>query len=197
MTPYDEIRADLSTGDIVLFSGRSFGSRLIQRATRCRWSHVAMAVRVPEYDFVCLWESTTGGQVEDLRSGRVRRGVQLVPMSERVRQYEGRIAVRHRAGGPRVYTPKVIAELRAELRGRPYEESMIDLACAALEGSHGGEEDLSSLFCSELVAEAYQRLGLLPDDPPSDTYTPADFSAAAGLELLGGARLGDERLIGG
>jgi hypothetical protein len=38
------------------------------------------------------------------------------------------------------------------------------------------KEDLSSLFCSELVAEAYQKMGLLTEQLPSNEYIPKDFS---------------------
>lgn len=38
--------------------------------------------------------------------------------------------------------------------------------------------DLSSVFCSELVAQCYQALELLPADDakPSNSYTPAHFA---------------------
>jgi hypothetical protein len=55
-------------------------------------------------------------------------------------------------------------------------------------------EDLTSLFCSELVAEAYQRLGLLDESTPSNEFTPADFSEAEGLVLLKG-QLGKETFL--
>ena len=77
-------------------------------------------------------------------------------------------------------------------------------------------EDLSSIFCSELIAEAYQRAGLLKNRPPeneedkarlkklykgiifdrtakpSNEYIPEDFSAKRELELENGALLGPE-----
>lgn len=70
-------------------------------------------------------------------------------------------------------------------------------------------EDLGSgLFCSELAASLYQRVGLLPKYPASNTYIPMDFAASSsapaavmarlrrekGLEelLQGGAHLGEE-----
>lgn len=49
-------------------------------------------------------------------------------------------------------------------------------------------EDLSSVFCSELVAAAYQRMDLLPVAPPSNDYTPVHF-AGQPLPLRHGARL--------
>ena len=43
--------------------------------------------------------------------------------------------------------------------------------------AYGGNEteDLSSLFCSQLIAAAYQRLGLLPQDTLSNNFVPSDF----------------------
>eukprot|EP00735_Rhodelphis_limneticus_P011010 TRINITY_DN4057_c0_g1::TRINITY_DN4057_c0_g1_i1::g.11841::m.11841 TRINITY_DN4057_c0_g1::TRINITY_DN4057_c0_g1_i1::g.11841 ORF type:complete len:297 (+),score=28.08,DUF830/PF05708.7/1.3e-07,DUF830/PF05708.7/0.36,Ribosomal_L36e/PF01158.13/0.26,Ribosomal_L36e/PF01158.13/5.2e+03,TFIIE-A_C-term/PF11521.3/8.3e+03,TFIIE-A_C-term/PF11521.3/0.36 TRINITY_DN4057_c0_g1_i1:242-1132(+) len=52
------------------------------------------------------------------------------------------------------------------------------------------EEDLSSVFCSELVAAAYQRLGLLPHFPRSNEYLPTDFIDC--MPLQHGARLSNE-----
>lgn len=56
--------------------------------------------------------------------------------------------------------------------------------------------DLSRVFCSELVAAAYQRVGLLETYPPPFYYTPKDLSSEQqsppGVHLLKGARLGKE-----
>jgi hypothetical protein len=71
-------------------------------------------------------------------------------------------------------------------------------------------EDVGSgLFCSELAAAFYQRLGLLPRYPASNTYIPMDFATAPrpplgkaiaglrreGVELLQGAYLGEEVVL--
>ena len=79
-------------------------------------------------------------------------------------------------------------KLRRELNGRPYEKKHLELINALRDGPLGveNEENLSSLFCSELVAEAYQSLGLLNVDKPSNEYTPADFSALEKLQLRHG-----------
>ena len=198
MRTYTSIRHELDTGDLVLFRGGSVFSRLIQRATRSAWSHVAMVLRLPEYDFLALYESTGLGSLPDMVSGEPARGVQLVPLSERVRAYDGAIAVRKLEGVTLASVARTaLMDLRRELRGRPYERSMVDLVRAVYDGAGGSNtEDLSSLFCSELVAEAYQRLGLLGDGVPSSEYTPADFGAHSRLELARGT-LGAEIVMGG
>lgn len=54
-------------------------------------------------------------------------------------------------------------------------------------------QDLSSFFCSELVAATYQRMGLLPPLPPSNEYMPVHFVPGQEhrVPLLRGAKLQD------
>ena len=51
-----------------------------------------------------------------------------------------------------------------------------------------------SFFCSELVAAAYKRIGLLDPYKAASTYWPGDFSQEdkkKEIKLLNGAYLGD------
>ena len=183
---YPAIRPSLDTGDIVLFSGKGGISAGIKWFTTSRWSHVGMVLKLPDHDLIMLWESTT---LSDLSNSV---GVQLVPLSARLNTYGGEVAIRQLSifldGDERAR----LNALRRELTGRPYEANKLELVRAAYDGAFGANtEDLSSLFCSELVAEAYQNLGLLGEDKPSNEYTPADFSAGGGLTLLRGS-LGPE-----
>lgn len=180
---YATLRRQLKTGDLVFFAGRGLLSDSVKAVTHSRWSHVAMVMVLPEYDFVCLWESTALSNLKDLNIGRTHEGVQLVPLSTRLRTYEGDMALRQLRGVrlSRRDMQKLMA-LRRRLGGRPYEESTLELMAAAYDGLLGEQnENLSSLFCSELVAETYQALGLIRGgrkDKPSNEYTPADFAEA-------------------
>ncbi|MDG4552265.1 MAG: YiiX/YebB-like N1pC/P60 family cysteine hydrolase [Candidatus Contendobacter sp.] len=189
----ESMRAKLKTGDVVLFSGKGGVSAGIKWATLSRWSHVGMIVFLPEYDFVTVWESTTLSSIVDLDTKVPRKGVQLVPLSSRIEGYDGEIAVRQLDGVTFDSDDiKRLMQLRRELAGREYEQDKIELIRAAYDGPLGrNSEDLTSLFCSELVAEAYQRLGLLSEEKPSNEYTPADFSEKKVLKLLKGS-LGKE-----
>ena len=51
------------------------------------------------------------------------------------------------------------------------------------------DELQDEVFCSELVADAYKRIGLLPADHEATAYLPRDFSYEGDLELLKGASL--------
>ncbi|GAA61837.1 hypothetical protein P20652_3726 [Pseudoalteromonas sp. BSi20652] len=193
---YQDIRTTLKTGDIVLFSGKGPVSTGIKFATGSKWSHVGMVFVLPEYDFVCVWESTTLSNIKDLQSGQARQGVQLVPLRERVTKYNGQIAVRQLQGFEADSASlKKLNCFRKDIANRPYEQNKIELIKSAYDGLLGANQEcLSSLFCSELVAEAYQRLGLLSELVPSNEHTPADFSQTNKLPLLTGS-LGPEIIL--
>jgi hypothetical protein len=189
---YADVRSDLKTGDLVLFSGASFFSSVIKWAIGGKWSHVGIVVRSPKFpERVLLWESTTLADLADIETGKKQHGVQLVPLSERLKGYNGEFKLRPL---DKPITPEMdaaLTQLRANLSGRPYEESKLELVRSAFKGWFGRwrGERLNSLFCSELVAEAYQAMGLLPQQPPSNDYTPRDF-ARKNRRLLGGYALG-------
>ncbi len=178
---YSEIRNSLQTGDIVLFSGKSRISNIIKWFTKSPWSHVGMVIRSTEWDMRLLWESTTLSKLKDIQSGVARQGVQLVPLSERIKTYDGRIGIR-KLETHKVIRHQPLIDFRQEVKGRKYEEDKLELFKSAYDGPFGAnEEDLSSLFCSELVAEAYQIMGFISNDVASNEYTPADFGGTIKL----------------
>jgi len=194
---YSAIRNELKTGDIVLFSGKGAFSDIIKLVSFSKWSHVGMILNFSEYDFITIWESTTLSNIKDLTSGKSRKGVQLVPLSSRVQKYGGDMSVRQLKGGvlPLNSVSKLM-KLRSELRGKKYEQSKVELIKSAYDGPFGrNHEDLSSVFCSELVAEAYQSLGLLTEKKPSNEYTPEDFSEKKMKALKGSFYLSKEITI--
>lgn len=197
---YRDVRDTLKTGDIILFSGKGGISEGIKFFTLSKWSHVGMIYRLfdpldPEGSVFC-WESTTLSNIEDADTGKLTNGVQRVEFSERLERcfstgYE--ISVRPLNKGLPDKKVAALNAFRHEVSGRPYEKDKIELIKSAWDGLFGqNKEDLSSLFCSELVAEAYQRMELLGGSKPSNEYTPKDFSREKKLVLLDGYNLGDE-----
>ncbi len=176
---YNLIRNDLETGDLVFFSGTGLVSEAIKMGTGSEWSHVGMCIKIDILDLVLLWESTTLSDVEDMMTNKMVKGVQIVPLSKRLEKYDGYYGFR-RLGIPAKYSDykKVLKQLRRELDGKPYEESELQLVRSAFEFSDrfSCAPDLSSVFCSELVAEYLKRLGVLPKNKPSLTYSPADLA---------------------
>ena len=175
ITKYEDIRDSLKTGDLVLFSGKSFISKAISLFTRSPHSHIGIVRWDTQLNMYTIWESTTLSNLPDIYTGKKTNGVQNVLLSKRIATYDGEISIR-RLNKPlqsNMY-PKLCKAYR-ELNNRPYEKSYANLLFAMFEKVKG-KEDLSTMFCSELVAEVYQAVGLLTEERPSDKYTPADFS---------------------
>jgi hypothetical protein len=200
---YKEIRNDLKTGDVILFSGKGGISDGIKFFTLSKWSHIGIVYRfndsLDENSSVFCWESTTLSNLEDADTGKLTKGVQRVELSERFEKcfasgYE--IAIRQLSQSLTDDMIRQLNNFRCEVSGRPYEKHKIELLRSAYDGIFGeNKEDLSSLFCSELVAEAYQRMGLLTEELPSNEYTPKDFSVEKHLNLELGYNLGQEIAI--
>ncbi|WP_169054100.1 YiiX/YebB-like N1pC/P60 family cysteine hydrolase [Nitratireductor sp. XY-223] len=193
VTQYSELRSHLKTGDVVLFSGKGGLSAGIKFATGSKWSHVGLVYFLEEYNLMALWESTTLSKFKDIDTGKYNKGVQIVPLSERIRTYDGEVNIRRLNKALSSDHHAQLVELRELYKGKPYELNEIELIKAAFDGPFGANEaDISSLFCSELVADAYQKLGILDKTLPANEYTPSDFSSDTEIDLLSGYALEEE-----
>jgi len=177
MVCYEEIRPLLNTGDIVLFSGKSFISWLIKKITGSPWSHVGLVLKSQELDSILIWESTTLNNIPNIENGRIAAGVQISSLSERIRHYNGTVGIRLLEARRTPEFIRAMIDLKNEVRGYKYEQNKIKLIRSALDlfWWQKNRKDLRSIFCSELVAEAYQRVGLLDTNKVSSEYTPSDF----------------------
>ena len=134
----------------------------------------------------------------DIDTGAVVRGVGLVPLEDKLRTgWCSPVAVRQLdiSDEHRKEIDEVAIELRCKYKGRLYEEHPTELIKAAVDigedyiplfKNEGGEKSLETIFCSELVALAYQRFGLLEEDPPANEYTPEDFADSRNIVLTRG-----------
>ncbi len=182
---YQQIRPKLKMGDIVLFAGTGLFSAAIRWATDSEWTHVGIVVPMEfgGQSMVLLWESTALLKVKDYQTGMVDDGVQLTPLSERIKHARGHVAIRQLNNPLEPRQIETLARLREDWKHIKYERDIFELMRAAYDGPFGENcEDLSFFFCSELVAEAFQRLGLCPNDPASNEYVPAEFSKSSGQQ---------------
>ncbi len=177
---YHDIRHTLNTGSVVLFDGQGKAASIIKFASGSHWSHVGMITRDAELDMVLVFESSKD------RGPSKRPGVRLVPLTDALGS--GVIAVRRLIPSLAPYEIACFASWRRSSLGRPYEQNLFELWKSAYDGPLGqNAEALHSLFCSELVAESFQRMELLSEDKASNEYTPGDFASdcAAPIELRG------------
>jgi hypothetical protein len=161
-------------GDILIFFGTDWSSRIIELATRGP-SHVGIVSREDDRGLL-LYESTTLCDLPDRLTGRTCAGVQAHEPEERVRNYCGRVSRLRLAPAWRLnrYEAQLLGQMLRHVHGAEY-----DLCGALLSGTRLFKwtslmpyPDLGSLFCSELCAAVLMRLGRLPLSNPS-AYHPA------------------------
>lgn len=196
------IEAFLQTGDVVLLSGKGFASAGIKWLLGSTWSHVGLVLRPAGHDCrPLLWEATPCQDLMDVITGRPAAGARLVRLDERLATFPGDVSVRRLSKPLDADQHSRFADVVRQLHGLPYEQRWLELLLAVSDRIDLGRENLTTLFCSELVAETYQRIGLLHDvaegGRPSNEYTPRHFSAAHGLALRQGFVLGPELRLHG
>ena len=166
---YSSIRPKIHTGTIVLFQGTGLTSDLIRwfcglfTGKKGTYSHVGMIICDKERRFI--FESTT-------LNGK--KGVQLNLLSQAVKTYKGNMFIRTFEGN---LTAKQTVELHqfiSDNLGKPYEHHIWELIGAATPWTmfKGNNKDF---FCSELIAKAYQILGLISKKPDAKEYKPDSF----------------------
>lgn len=196
---FEALRTTLDSGDVLLFAGESRFSRGIKRLTGSHWSHSALVARARAGGPLLLWEATLDTDLADVATHEVAPGVHLFDLEHWIRHYAGETAIRQLCVERTDDMRTALLDFYNEARGRPYERNRLELFRSVYDGPLGRNrtDDCTSFFCSELVAEAYQRMGLLPAIPHANEYTPHDFSSErkAPLPLQVGATLAAEVLV--
>jgi hypothetical protein len=183
--------SELKSGDLVLFAGQGVTSGLLKWLGRSAWTHVALVLRGPGDAEPQLWEAGSDGP---------RRGTRVVRLAVRMAEFRGRMSARclnRPLAGAQCHS---LDGLQQELAERARAPGLLDLMGAADDGWLGGRRDkLGDPTDAELVAEAYQRLGLLDDathgGPLPSAYRPRQFGQRHDLALKNGYALGPELLL--
>ncbi len=182
---YQEFRPQMKTGDVIAFSGKGRVSEIIKWKTGSPYSHVALVLGADLGGAfggvnMLIIESTTLNNVADAKTGELIKGVQMQWLSKRLQSYNGA------AWWGRVtqeITPDGLRNMESWVRKKHDERTPYDSVQAIGAGADlfdwipgiENEPDFNSLFCSELVARAWQQAGLLDQDFNASEMTPADI----------------------
>jgi hypothetical protein len=183
---YQDVRNQMGQFDLISFSGKGTVSNIIKVGTNSDISHVAMVYRICELniqlfekfeqlletDRVLIIESTSLVEIEDAVHGELIKGVQIQYLSDRINSYEGQIYW-HKLRNPisEARQAAMYAWLTTQhLKRIKYDSvgavrSGIDIFDYILES----KPDYEKLFCSEMVAKAYEIAGLFIGNPSEQT----------------------------
>ena len=153
--PYEQVRQQLQTGDLLFCSGSYLFSGLIQRFTRSVWSHVGVIYRDDTLQRMFVLESEAG------------IGVRLVPLSKYLRDYHGRrrpyrgqIAVGRLQSGVDDGRLRQVISFGMDELTRPYDNSEILRIAVRIALRVTRRTNDRKYICSELVHEAFRRAGV-------------------------------------
>ena len=185
------------TGDIWLFRGRTTADKAIRLATNSPVNHVAMAVVLDDLPPL-LWHTELGRSVDDVWSGERHRGAQLNLLHEAlpvwIDRYRQRAFVRELdATVTRSMEDRLLGVIH-HLDGRPFPRTA-RLATSWLAGRVRTSVSREAVYCAELVAITYHRMGLLGRERPANWFDPGRFWSGDQLELIEGATLLPEREV--
>jgi len=184
--PYQKLRQEIRSGDILLCSGDGPFSGLIQHATASVWSHVAFVLRLDVIHRIMILES-----VENI-------GVRTVTLSSYVsdynatgRGYPGRLMIaRHE--DLRQENINRLSTFATGLLGYPYNrEEIIRIAMRiglGTVGIHPNGPDPAprkEFICSEYVHLCMQSIGVHIDYDPLGFIAPADFARCQKIKPIG------------
>lgn len=176
-----------ATGDVWLFRGPSMADRAIRLVTNSPVNHVGMVIAIDDLPPL-LWHAELGASMPDVWTGERRRGSQLHHLDRAVSVWTHRYGQRPWF---RAIEPHVSAEMEdralavvAEFSGRPFPRSA-RLARHWVQGRLRRRVSLTDIYCAELVAVTYERMGLLGSERPANWYDPGRFWSGDRLELRG------------
>jgi hypothetical protein len=192
--PLEEAAALTASGDVWLFTGRKVADRAIRAATNSPVNHVAMALCVDDLPPL-LWHAELGARVTDVWTGELQRGAQLHRLVDAVDTWVNRYG---QQAVFRQLTPSLTREQEdtalgvvQEFSGRRF-PSTSALAGRWLLGRARRRASLEDIYCAELVALTFQRMGVLADRHPPNWFDPGRFWSGDALPLEPGWTLGPE-----
>ncbi len=192
--PLADAAALTSTGDLWLFQGKSAADRAIRLFTNSPVNHVAVTLAIEDLPPL-LWHAELGMSTEDVWAGQPQRGAQLHRLTEAVTTWVDKYGQRpYFRQLDTVVTRDMEDEfLRVvnEWNGHRFPRTG-SLVRRWLSGRIRRSVPLEDVFCAELAAITYQRMGLLGSERPVNWYDPGRFWSGDRLELSPGAVLGEE-----
>jgi hypothetical protein len=182
------------TGDLWLFRGHSTADHAIRVLTNAPVNHVGMAVVIDDLPPL-MWHAELGKGLVDAWTGDHHRGVQLHDLRAAVEQWSGRYGQRAWLRQlDATITPgmeEALLKTIARLDGTPFPHTAALIGRWA-RGRVRRAAPAELTYCAEVVAGTYSAMGLLDGSRPTNYYDPGKFWSGDDLELLLGARLGDE-----
>jgi hypothetical protein len=192
--PYSQIRNQLQTGDVIMFQGDSAVDIVIELPYMTGYSHVGMVIR--DSGNLYFWDAPgpNGNEFPDPYwsdpKNRIHNlypppgkhpGCRVAVLDDLLKFYVE--ALKSDQFTIRQLQPAVTPEMFSALRifidsvdGLPF-PALSELPVNFTAGQAGITMFAGTYYCSQLVADSYLHMGLLPAGEPANSYPPSDFAS--------------------
>ena len=191
---------DLETGDIILFNGDYLLSYIVEYCTDSIYSHVGVVLKNPNlgdatFKGIYLLESERE-HTPDPENHRIKKGVQIINLEEKIKNYKGRVYVRKLSCIRDDKFYKKIIEIHSAVHNIPYDLNPVDWIKGVLQLNIGNTHKENTYWCSALVTFVFVKLGLLDKNIAWTIVSPQDLSSSSNKLKFINCILGDDtRLI--
>lgn len=182
---YYELRHEIRSGDILLCSGESLFSNMIQNATQSIWSHVAFILRLDAINRIMVLES-----VESI-------GVRAVTLSSYIKNYNatgkgypGQMMLARHQDVKQENIPN-LSKHATDLLGYPYGKqeilriaARIGMNTVGLNLNHTDTPPSHEFICSEYAYVCFKSIGATIDYDERGFIAPADFARCNKVKAL-------------
>ena len=179
------------TGDIILFSSNYWYSKLIERFSSSKFSHIGVILKDPTYindqlKGLYVWESGAESK-PDPEDNSKKIGVQITPLNDILEPYKGIFtgSVYYRKLNcirNKEFVNKLI-DIHHIVHGKPYDTNILDWIKGQVNIDHkcddkdlGDDHKTNEFWCSALTGFIYSKLGFINDNIPWTIVAPKQFS---------------------
>jgi len=207
---YDEVVAELETGDIILYQTTGhWYSRAIEYFTGSPYSHISIVLKNPTWLDPNLTEEVyileSGGEdFPGADTGKITYGVQIASFRQIWNEYflgesKGHLYVRKLTTAISDLNDRIKTAYE-KVRGKPYDLHPRDWLDAFIDEKKSldeinGEQRTDCFWCSALVSYIYIGCGFIPVTTPWTVITPQDFSCKAKRLCFSNCSFGEDTQI--
>lgn len=173
----------LETGDMILFNGNYFLSRIIEYFTHSIYSHVGIIIIDPCFENKLLkgiYVLESGYEpTNDPENNRNKYGVQLTKLETFIENYNGKLFIRklHCTRNKNFY--EKIIQIHSNVHNLSYDLNPIDWIKAEFNIHIGNVQKKNTFWCSALVTYFYIKMGFLDKTIDWSLISPQDLSSSS------------------
>jgi hypothetical protein len=172
---YNNIKNNLDTGDLILFSCDDFISKGIRYTLSSKYSHVGIVIKGYNNKLYIL-ECDLTNSYDYITGKNPKKGAHLLDLSQKIEEYDGHKFAYRKLIGNKIPRNKIKKTLKKAILIK-FQDNWMSWMSAHFKSSFFSEicNNPYFMFCSEYVANVYQDFDIFKKKTNPYFITPGDF----------------------